>query len=162
FVNTDHEFLSCYDKLTGKHLWTTYNGPSECATPEERNAHPELFKDIDPKTQRIKEVALSYQGTVPEQRELTVLTSEVFELLHKVDNKRYAAVAFRQEAGIAGFCSCSDGKQIFTWYASGVAVCHDLDGKRKWITLENEGPSRADYDNHGYHISPLLMEGEFV
>src|SRR5262249_3485203 len=49
FVNTDSEFLTCYDKLTGRHLWTTFNGPSECATPKERAEHPEVFREVDSK-----------------------------------------------------------------------------------------------------------------
>ena len=69
------------------------------------------------------------------------------KLTKKIDKNRYFGTADRQEAGVAGLTSCSDGKFIYTWYADGIAVCHDLDGNRKWIKLENDGPMGKDGSN---------------
>jgi len=91
------------------------------------------------------------------------LAGEIEGLLNKVDKVRYAPPARRQEVGHAGLTSCSDGKFIYTWFADGVAVCHDLEGKRKWMTLQNEGPrGGTENDQHGYYTSPLLTDTEFV
>ena len=163
-VNADPWFLVCYDKLTGKRLWTTYNGQSECATAEERAKFPELFSEIDPRAKRLKEIAVNFNGTFAERKELFQLYQDLRTLMKKVDKDRYFGTADRQEAGVAGLTSCYDGKFIFTWYADGIAVCHDLDGNRKWIRLENDGPVGKDgsNDEHGYTTSPILIGDCFV
>jgi outer membrane protein assembly factor BamB len=162
-VNADPSFLICFDKMTGKRLWADYCGHSEFANAQERQAKPDLFQQIDPKAARIKKLASSWTGTVEQQVELHGLATTLPKLLRQVDDKKYAAVADRQEAGSAGLTSCTDGKYVYTWYADGVAVCHDLDGKRKWMILENEGRSGGTgNDAHGYRTSPILTDREFI
>lgn len=162
-VNADPSFVICFDKMTGKRLWADYCGHSEFATPEERQAKPDLFRQIDPKAARIKELASAWAGTLEQRVELSGLATALPRLMRQVDDKRYAGVADRQEAGSAGLTSRTDGKHVYTWFADGVAVCHDLDGKRKWMTLENEGRSGGTgNDGHGYQTSPILTDREFV
>ncbi len=164
FVNSDPNFLSCYDKLTGKRLWVTYNGPFECVTPQERKAHPDLFAQLDPKVKRIKELANRWQGALAEKQELNELVDDVAGLMRQVDRKRYVGTDSRQEAGVAGSTPVTDGQHVYSWYANGVAACHDLNGNRKWIVSEHEGRRKDHdrYDRHGYYVSPLLTEDEFV
>ncbi|HUW55226.1 MAG TPA: hypothetical protein VMZ92_01190 [Planctomycetota bacterium] len=162
-VNADPSFLICFDKKTGKRLWTDYCGHYEFVTKEERAANAELFKQIDPKAARIKELGASWGGTLKESVEMTQLVADTAKLMREVDKKRYDHVDVRQEAGWAGMTSVTDGKLVYTWFCDGVMVCHDLDGKRKWMVLENEGPSGArGSDHHGYYLSPILTDKEFV
>jgi outer membrane protein assembly factor BamB len=163
YVNADPSFLLCFDKRTGKRLWTRYCGQVECVTDEERKAYPQVFAALDPKVARLKALGSSWTGTRAEKVELRALATEAATLLKNVDDRKYAGVASRQEAGMAGLTSCSDGQYLYTWFADGVAVCHDLDGKRRWITLENEGRrGGTSSDRHGYQISPLLTDTELV
>ncbi|HUW55553.1 MAG TPA: hypothetical protein VMZ92_02885, partial [Planctomycetota bacterium] len=163
FVNADPSFLICYDKNSGKQLWIDYCGHHEFVTDAERQAKPELFQQIDPKAKRIKGLAASWTGTLAEDVELHGLVAGLAKLMKQVDRKKYADVARRQEAGSAGMTSVTDGRFVYTWFADGVAVCHDLDGKRKWMTLENQGPSGGGgIDYHGYQISPILTDTELV
>ncbi|MFB3892675.1 MAG: hypothetical protein ACE15C_11700 [Phycisphaerae bacterium] len=165
FVNSDPEFLVCYNKNDGKRLWISYNGFSEFATAQERADHADLFGQIDPKAKRLKELAAAYTGAAGEKKEMNALVADLDKLMAKVDPRRYNSVAHRQEAGRAGLTSCSDGKFIYTWYACGAAVCHDLDGNRKWMTLENEGSRSgegAGADMHGMKISPMLAGDELI
>ncbi len=166
-VNADPWFLVCYDKMTGKRLWTTFNGQSECATAEERQKFPDQFKDIDSKANRLKELAAAFSGKIADRQEMFTLYADIRKLLQQVDkDKYYWNLTMRQEAGVAGLTSCCDGKYVYTWYADGVAVCHDLDGKRQWITLEAEGSRdklrKGQPDLHGWQMSPVLAGDCFV
>jgi len=162
-VNADPSFVVCYDKMTGKRLWLDYCGHHEFVTDAERQAHPELFEKIDPKVKRIREIARDWTGATAEDVELTALVQDVAKLMKQVDEQKYAGVAARQEAGSAGLTSVTDGKSVYTWFADGVAVCHDLDGKRRWMTLENEGRAGGKgNDHHGYQTCPVLTDREFV
>src|SRR4029077_12823854 len=99
------------------------------------------------KAKRLKEIAVGFNGTFAERKEMLQLYQDLRKLMKKVDKDRYFGTADRQEAGVAGLASCYDGKFIYTWYADGIAVCHDLDGNRKWINLENDGPVGKDGSN---------------
>ncbi|MFB3891362.1 MAG: hypothetical protein ACE15C_04985 [Phycisphaerae bacterium] len=162
FVNTDPSFVICYDKMTGKRLWIDYCGHYEFVTQEERAANAELFKQIDPAVKRIKELAASWGGTLKEDLELHADVLTVVRLLKQVDGKKYMDVIPRQEAGWAGLTSCTDGKYVYTWITDGVVVCHDLEGKRKWMVLDNQERRKEVQVSHGYHVSPILTDKEFV
>ncbi len=161
-VNTDPSFVIGYDKMTGKRLWIDYCGHYEFVTEAERKAKPELFEQIDPKVKRIKEIASSYTGSLAEDSELTGLVFDVTNLMKQVDGKKYMDVIPRQEAGWNGMTSVTDGKFVYTWITDGVLVCHDLDGKRKWMVLDNQERRKEVQVSHGYHVSPLLTDKEFV
>ena len=159
YVTSSPAFLVCYDKLTGKRLWTRDNGFCEFITPEERGKFPDLFNQIDPKAKRFKELAESYGGSLDERMELGRLHRELTDLFQKVDPKKYADAEQRghQESGLASQ-PVSDGKFIYTWSYMGIVACYDLDGNRKWMTLENEGPQ----GRHGYELAPMLVGKDFV
>ncbi|HUU42539.1 MAG TPA: PQQ-binding-like beta-propeller repeat protein, partial [Planctomycetota bacterium] len=161
YVTSSPAFLVCYDKLTGKRLWTRYNGFEEFITPAERERFPDLFAEIDPKAKRFRELAESFDGSVKERWELEKLHGELSGLLPKADAGKYAypsgAGRGLQEPGLAAQ-PVSDGKFIYTWSYLGIAACYDLDGNRKWMTLENEGPQ----PKHGYELAPMLIDGDFA
>jgi hypothetical protein len=156
YVTSSPAFLVCYDKLTGKRLWMRDNGFCEFITPEERGKFPDLFNQINPKEKRFKELAESYGGSLDERMELERLHRELTGLLQKVDPEKYAERG-HQEPGLASQ-PISDGKFIYTWSYMGIAACYDLDGKRKWMTLENEGPQWK----HGYDLAPMLVGKDLV
>jgi outer membrane protein assembly factor BamB len=156
YVTSSPAFLVCYDKLTGKRLWTRYNCFTEFVTPEERAKFPDLFAQIDPKAKRFRELSESYEGSFEERTELERLHGELTALLLKVDAKKYAYPRL-QEPGLASQ-PVSDGKFIYTWSYLGIAACYDVDGTRKWMTLENEG----DQLKHGYQLAPMLVGKDFV
>jgi len=161
FVTSSPAFLVCYDKSTGKRLWTRYNGFEEFLTDAERTAFPDLFAEIDPKAKRFRELAESFVGGPRERWELERLHGELTALLLKVDAKKYANPSGSgrglQEPGLAAQ-PVSDGTFIYTWSYLGIAACYDPDGNRKWMTLENEGPQ----PKHGYELAPMLIGKDFV
>ena len=159
-VSSSPAFLTCYDKRTGKRLWVRYNGLTEFTTPEERAKFPDLFAEIDPKAKRFRELGESFGGTAAERWEMAKLYGELTGLLQKVDGKKYDHPGWGkgiQEPGLASQ-PVTDGKFIYTWSYLGVAACYDLDGNRKWMTLENDGPQ----PKHGYELAPMIVGNDFV
>ncbi len=156
YVASSPAFLVCYDKLTGKRLWTRYNGFEQFITPEERAKFPDVCAQIDQKMKRFMELAESFGGGLQERLELGRLHRELTGLLLKVDPNKYA-YSGHQEPGLASQ-PVSDGKFVYTWSYLGIAACYDLDGKRRWMTLENEGPQWK----HGYMLGPILVGKELV
>lgn len=57
--------------------------------------------------------------------------------------------------GFAGQTPTSDGKKVCMFYTTGVSVCYDLDGNRKWIALGSGMGSE-----HGNFASPLLAANQ--
>ncbi len=159
-ISTDPSFLICFDKLTGKRLWASYCGHSESATAEERQAKPDLFRQIDPKAARIKELASTWTGTLEQQVEYHDLAVSLARLMAQVDGKKYASASPAKSAGSGGLTSRTDGNFVYTWFSDGVSVCHDLDGKRKWMALENDGWPFSG--GAPYITSPILTDREFV
>jgi len=157
YVTSSPAFLICYDKRSGKRLWLRDNGFYEFITAEERRASPELFAQIDPKVKRFRELAESFDGSLAQRHELGELYRDWAKLLRKVDRVKYAYPRGRQEPGLASQ-PVSDGKSIYTWSHLGIAACYDLDGNRKWMTLENEGIQVK----HGYESAPMLVGRDMV
>jgi outer membrane protein assembly factor BamB len=52
----------------------------------------------------------------------------------------------------------SDGKFIYVSYATGIVVCHDLDGQRKWLRFLDE----PQISRFGRAASPVLAGGKLV
>ena len=51
----------------------------------------------------------------------------------------------------------SDGKNVYAMYGTGVAVCYDLDGNRKWIRFVQKSNH-----HHGLRICPMLFDGKLA
>ena len=92
YVTSSPAFLVCYDKMTGKRLWTRYNGFEEFVTDKERDRFPDLFAQIDPKRKRFRELGESYGGSLDERLELGQLHKELTGLLRKVDPVKWTDI----------------------------------------------------------------------
>src|SRR5262249_52850763 len=73
----------------------------------------------------------------------------------KID-KKYA-MAPRGEAGFTAPTPVSDGENVVAAFGSGLVVCYDLQGHRKWVDLETH-PGLE----HGYNVAPLLVDGKVL
>ena len=167
FLLCEMSDLVCLDAATGKILWLRSNNYHELATGEEKQAPPELFKEIEPLAARLKEVNASFMSDSPpkseavgghdEYKEKAGLERKLYELMRKVDGKKYA-LPKGQDVGYSGLTPASDGKRIYAWFATGVTCCYDLDGNCIWRRLDNEG----SFPEHGYSSSPLLADGKLI
>jgi hypothetical protein len=57
------------------------------------------------------------------------------DLLKKVDKDKYNWTSYGHISATGYTCPtpCSDGKFVYAFFAPGVVVCYDLEGKRQWI-----------------------------
>lgn len=130
FVVSEQDELLCFDKKTGTLLWNALNNYYEATPQAERDANP-VFKEIAPLEEQVK------TEQDPEKRR--DLFGQIRGLLNKADAQKYGQNMESHPAGhwySTGFTTpspCSDGKFVYAFFTSGVAVCYDLDGKRQWI-----------------------------
>lgn len=87
------------------------------------------------------------------------LAAKLNGLCAAYDPVRYQPVSLN-ECGCASPTPCSDGTNVFVYFANRIAACFDLNGNCKWARLRPE--SGVPGGGHGLHNSPLLAEGILV
>ena len=159
FLQAEPYDLVCLDRNSGKVLWARSNNYFE-ATPEaDRKAKAE-FEEAGKLAAEINALNEGWAATGGLTKEQLLAKDaaqkKLYDLMKKIDETKYSFTK-EQDLGMAGFVPVTDGKNIWAWYVSGIAACYDLDGKRKWIALDNRGGQ-----HHGFATSPLLIDGKLV
>ncbi|MCL2648841.1 MAG: PQQ-like beta-propeller repeat protein [Phycisphaerales bacterium] len=159
--------LVCLDAASGKILWLRSNNYNEFATDAEKQANPEIFKEIKQLEATLQaENALFATGKFPPLEGLdgdvvykTKVTTEakLRKLMKQVDDTKYIPPG-GQDVGYSGLTPVTDGKYVWAWFATGVTCCYDLNGKLIWRRLDNEG----SFFEHGYSVSPVLVDGKLI
>ncbi|MCL2648840.1 MAG: PQQ-binding-like beta-propeller repeat protein [Phycisphaerales bacterium] len=167
FLLSEPSDLVCLDAASGKILWIRSNNYNEFATDAEKQANPDLFKEIKELEATLKAENESFVAGKPPKLEglegyegfkVKVTTeSKLAKLMKQVDDTKYAP-SKGQDVGYAGFTPVTDGKYVWAWFATGVTCCYDLDGKLIWRRLDNEG----SFFEHGYSVSPVLVDGKLI
>ena len=127
FVTSEPDELICVDKNDGRILWRRTNTPYDATTEEERAANP-VFKEIEP-------IARELAKGVDTDRN-TVLRRQMTDLLRKIDRDKYTWTGDWGHISAIGFACptpVSDGESVYAFFAPGVVVCYDLEGRRQWI-----------------------------
>jgi hypothetical protein len=166
FVAAEPDELLCFDKNTGKRLWSAAVNYYEALTPEQKAAKPEYAARVDPLLTELRRQSHQTSGLnsgefSDDRVARTELRAKIQKTLLEIDEARFNIPAndhFEAHFGIVGFTMptpLSDGKNVFVWNGMGVAACFDLDGNRKWIT-------RVETDHIVYGSSPALADGVFV
>ncbi len=152
--------LVCLNKADGKILWVNSANYFDTLTDEELKAAPAL-QEAAPWAKRIAEINKAYSTETPPDGKMVeekhALEKKIYELMLKVDRKKYKLLD-GQDLGYAGITPVSDGKNVYVWYATGITVCYDLNGNRKWIHLDNDAPIRE----HGVATTPVLVGGKLI
>lgn len=149
--------LMCLSKADGKVLWLRRHSYFEAA-PEADRKHP-AFAQAEAVVKKITEIADAYvAGTARLEALLkkAALEKDLETELRRIDAEKCA----RGEVPDVGFSGCTpttDGRSIYAWSPSGVTVCYDLDGNRKWIRID-----RLPAVEHGFSSSPLLVDGKVI
>ena len=149
--------LICLNKADGKILWLRTNSYFDAATDEEKKTPG--YKEAEPLAAALGEInAAIVAGTLPPKKleDKARLEKELYSAMKGVDRKKYRA-GYVPDVGYSGYTPVTDGRFLYAWFATGVSVCYDLDGNRRWIRVDN----RAAVE-HGFSSSPLLVDGKFV
>ena len=158
-VTCESGALCCINKADGRILWLRTTTYLDAATADERKARPDVFRELAPlaaKLRAMDETAAKEPWSQKAQDERAKLEDALNKGMEKVDVKKYEK-APRGEAGFTAPQPVSDGKSVLVSFGTGVTVAYDLDGKRKWVTVESH-PNLE----HGYTASPLLVDGRLL
>lgn len=160
FLLSEPYDLVCLDKNSGKILWARSVNYFE-ATPEaDRKGNP-LFDEaakLAAELNWINDACGTPAGPSKEQLAAKAeAQKKLYATMVKINAAKYTLTR-QQDFGMAGFVPMSDGKNVWAWFASGITACYDLDGNRRWITLDN----RPGEQHHGYQTSPLLVGGKVI
>jgi len=150
FVTWERESLCCLDKDTGRILWLRTSTYADLATQDEKNAHAEIFKEVAPLWSELRE--MNARNTSSVKVEMKILA-----LMKKVDRNKYRGPSRFGDPGYAAATPTSDGQNVYVLFGSGIVVCYDLNGNRKWIKV-----IELENGEHGNCTSPLLIDDMLV
>jgi outer membrane protein assembly factor BamB len=152
--------LVCIHKTDGKVLWVRRSSYAEAADEADRKnpAYADAAAAVA-KLDAIAEALVAGGANAPGEKafeQKVELEKQVQKAMKAVDAEKYK-IESGTDVGFSGFTPLTDGKCIWTWSASGVSACYDLDGNRKWIRLD-----RRPAVEHGFTSSPVLADGKLV
>ena len=161
FVTTETGSVICIDKADGKLLWMRSLTYHDFATEDERKMQPELFDELDPLAEhldQIDQIDLAMPWRVPafEKDWRSSVEGKIFKTMAKVSRDRYGPLG-ECEAGLTVHAPITDGHCVYAVFGSGICVCYDRDGNRKWMRMLNH-----QLVEHGYTTSPLLVDGKLI
>ena len=159
FVTCESGSLCCMSTSDGKILWVRTSTYCDAATPEERATHADVFKDLDPLAEKLRQMdesAVKEPWSRKVEDERRKVEGLINKGMAKVDEKKYEKAPLG-EAGFTAPQPVTDGKSVFVAFGHGVTVAYGVDGNRKWITVESH-PALE----HGYTASPLLADGKLL
>ncbi len=174
FLTSEVCDLVCLDKATGRILWSRSNREFEALSDEERKAVPAYAEMLAPLSAELVKanaaVVESLNARLPTaitsgsskkqeaaQNKKRDLEKQIQEAQNAIDKKRFNRYWGQAIFGFSGPTPTSDGKHVCAFFTTGVSVCYDLDGNRKWIAGGAGGGSE-----HGNFASPLLCANELV
>ena len=149
--------LICIRKTDGKILWIKTNSYFDAAT--EADKKHAAYKEAEPLAARLNEInAAAVAGTASPKllAEKAEVEKELLKRMKPISREKYRRPLI-SDVGYSGFTASTDGKAIYAWFATGLTVCYDLDGRRKWIRVD-----RRPEVEHGFTSSPLLVDGKLV
>lgn len=161
FVTTETGSVVCVNKADGKLLWIRSLTYYDFATEDERKTDPDAFAELDPLAAQLKEIDqidVAMPGKVPalEKDWRSSVEGKIYKSIGKVSRDKRSPLN-ECEAGLTASAPITDGKYVYAVFGSGICVCYDRDGNRKWMRLLNH-----DRVEHGYTTSPLLIDGKLI
>jgi outer membrane protein assembly factor BamB len=171
FVTSEIADLVCLDKKTGRVLWIRSNPEFEGLSDEDRKADPAYAAKLEPLVKQladvnadlVEELNSAAAPNAPAGKKDTAaarkkdLEKQIQDTQVEIDKKRFTRYWAQASFGFSGPTPTSDGKRVCAFFTTGVAVCYDLQGNRKWIHRGTGGGSE-----HGNFASPLLIDNQLV
>lgn len=172
FLTAEFSDLVCLDKHSGKILWIRSNLEFDAFSRQDREAVPEIATKLDPLAKELAQAnvaaadalnaRLADAATAPYSLPKAVVQKREIEKQIRDLQRTIGRKLFTSDwpQAVYGFCTetpASDGQRVCAFFATGVSVCYDLDGNRKWIARGTHGG-----EEKGHYCSPLLLGNQFV
>ena len=152
--------LVCLDRATGRILWVRTITYYDTLSDEQRKAEP--YAALAAEIKKVADVNAAYDnGKSPTAEQLAAKAAGVKKLnkaLGDVDAEKYKIESGILHAGLGIATPCTDGKDVFMYWAFGLAARLDEKGAIVWASRHDTGKARE----HGYTSSPILLEGKLV
>ena len=147
--------LICLNKTDGKIIWVRTNSYFDAADDKDKK-HP-TYAEAESMAKRLSDINEALASGPPLKLDEKVKAeSDLYTKMLEIDPVRYKRSEV-PDVGFSGFTPVSDGQFIYLWLGTGVTACYDLDGRRKWIRVDN-----LPGIEHGFSSSPLLVDGKIV
>jgi len=171
FVSAEPSSLVCVSSQDGKVLWERSNNWEDLVAEEQKSeidANAEqadaLWKELSPLKSEWRELwhARLLNPNDPDLKaRMRVLRKRIMELVDKREPLvQYAkAPTQTQVNGYTSATPASDGGSVYMVLGTGIVVCYDLEGNRKWCDIL-ERP--RDINDWGHSASPLLVDGKLL
>ncbi len=161
FVTTETGSVICINKADGRLLWMHSLTYHDFATAAERQAHPDVFAELDPLAEQLKQidqVDIQMPWKLPplEKDWRSSVEGQIYKSIGRVSPDKRSPL-HECEVGLTAHAPITDGTNLYAVFGSGICVCYDCDGNRKWMRLLNH--ERVE---HGYTTSPLLVDGKLI
>ncbi|HZE99353.1 MAG TPA: PQQ-binding-like beta-propeller repeat protein [Planctomycetota bacterium] len=173
YLTVEPSDLMCLDKASGQILWIRSSLAFEGMSAEDRKANPDIDAKLAPMLPQLAKAnqdvadamnghiatgatagAKPATGAVQKKKDLEKqINDQSVAINKKLFSGNWAQAVF----GYAGPTPVSDGKRLYAFFTTGISVCYDLDGTRKWI---NRGS--GDGSEHGNFASPILGMNRLV
>jgi len=161
FVTTETGSVICINKADGKLLWMHSLTYYDFATEDERKEHPERFAELEPLAMQLKQidqidVEMPWKLPALEKDWRSSVENAIYKSIGRVSRDKRNPLN-ECEVGLTALAPLTDGKHVFAVFGSGICVCYDRHGNRKWMRLLDH--ERVE---HGYTTSPLLVDGKLI
>jgi hypothetical protein len=172
FLTCEPADVVCIDKPTGKILWMRSVPEFEAVSQSVRDADPAYAEKLTPLGQELDDVdnkmVVALNDIVPAgsgvrpdhfplMQKKRDIEKEIIKEETRIDKKRFTHNWAQVIFGYTGATPTSDGERVYAFLTTGVTVCFDLQGNRKWIAGGEGGGSE-----HGNFASPLLIDDRLV
>ncbi len=169
FVTSEWCSLSCFNKADGKLLWVRSPTYYDVATEEEKKAHPEVFQEVAPLAEKLRQMDESLATDPPSPQDQLKLEKQIHKLMRNASpndvevtssygspRPKYALPSLG-EPGYAVPTPVSDGQNVYVLFETGVVACYDLAGNRKWAVWTPMASTE-----HGCVHSPGLVGDRLI
>jgi len=169
FVSSEWCSLSCFNKADGKLLWVRSPTYYDAATEEEKKAFPEVFQEVAPLAEKLRQIDQSLPTQTPSAENRLLLEKQIHKLMRKASppnfDRAYSngprrakyALPSLGEPGYASPTPVSDGQKVYVIFDTGVVAAYDLDGNQKWVTW-----TPLDSTEHGCVHSPAVAGDRLI
>ncbi len=162
YCTLENGCVMCLNKADGKPLWCRTLTYYDLATEEERKENAPAFAEMAPFAEKLKkldETDLIVPWKMPplEAEFRWSVEAALYRGMAKISREKYEGVFSLCEVGVSAPAPITDGESIYAVFGTGVCVCYDRDGNRKWMRLLNHKAVE-----HGYTASPLLVDGKLI
>jgi len=161
FVTTESGSVICIDKANGKLLWIRSLTYYDFATQDERKTHQERFAELDPLAKQLQQIdksdlVMPWKAPALEKDLRSTVEGKIYKSMGQVSRDKRSPL-HDCVVGLTAPTPITDGHHVYAVFGSGICVCYDREGNRKWMRLLNH-----DHVEHGYTTSPLLVDGKLI